>query len=123
MAPPKKYLTTKEFSSISGVPVSSLRRLLREGRLEATKSSGKWMIPESQLQSEDIQKTEKSAESDPVKKTYAVEEFAEMTFLTPFGVEQDIPRGACVWMQKVWKSRMLKDWSGNVPGAPNSSTL
>ncbi len=93
MAPPKKYLTTKEFSSISGVPVSSLRRLLREGRLEATKSSGKWMIPESQLQSEDIQKTEKSAESDPVKKTYAVEEFAEMTFLTPFGVEQWLKKG------------------------------
>ena len=93
MASPKKYLTTKEFSSISGIPVSSLRRLLREGRLEATKSSGKWMIPESQLQSEDLQKTEKSAESDPVKKTYSVEEFAEMTFLTPFGVEQWLKKG------------------------------
>ena len=61
----KKYLTTKEYSSISGIPVSSLRRLLREGKLEAIKSSGKWMIPESQLQPKDIQETEKS---DLVKK-------------------------------------------------------
>ncbi len=93
MASPKKYLTTKEFSSISGIPVSSLRRLLREGKLEAIKSSGKWMIPESQLRSQEIQKTEESAESDPVKRTYSVEEFAEMTFLTPFGVEQWLKKG------------------------------
>ena len=93
MASPKKYLTTKEFSSISGIPVSSLRRLLREGKLEAMKSSGKWMIPESQLHSKDIQETEKSAEIEPVKKTYSVEEFAEMTFLTPFGVEQWLKKG------------------------------
>ena len=89
----KKYLTTKEYSSISGIPVSSLRRLLREGKLEAIKSSGKWMVPESQLQSKDIQETEKSAEIEPVKKTYSVEEFAEMTFLTPFGVEQWLKKG------------------------------
>ena len=89
----KKYLTSKEYSTISGIPVSSLRRLLRGGKLEAIKTSGKWMIPENQLQSGDIQKIEKSAGGDPIKKTYSVEEFAEMTFLTPFGVEQWLKKG------------------------------
>ena len=82
-------LSTKEFSSLSGISVSSVTKMLREGKLKGEKFAGKWMIPANQLPSENMEGGEKPGS----EKTYAVEEFAAMTYLTVYGVEQWLKKG------------------------------
>ena len=89
----KKVFSTKEFSSLTGMPVSSITKLLRERKLEGTKASGKWIIFEDQLQSKCIQEMLKDDNNTRIKKTYSVTEFAEMTYLTAFGVKQWLKKG------------------------------
>ena len=115
MAQDKKLLTTKEFATRTGIPTAKVSRLIREGKIKAEKKSGKWMIHPSQLKVQIVQKTgsssaskrgkttakapqkkaaagvDKSAspEKDKVvldQRTYTIAEFAEMTYLTEFGV-------------------------------------
>ena len=114
MAQDKKLLTTKEFATRTGIPTAKVSRLIREGKIKAEKKSGKWMIHPSQLKVQIVQKAgtsaskpgktaanapqkkaaagaEKSAhpEKDKVvldQRTYTIAEFAEMTYLTEFGV-------------------------------------
>ncbi|MBW2201719.1 MAG: hypothetical protein JRF71_12935 [Deltaproteobacteria bacterium] len=92
----KKVFSTKEFSSLTGMPVSSITKLLRERKLEGTKVSGKWIIFEDQLQSKFIQEMLKNDNSTRIKKTYSVNEFAEMTYLTAFGVKQWLKKGLLI---------------------------
>ena len=92
----KKVFSTKEFSSLTGMPVSSITKLLRERKLEGTKASGKWIIFEDQLQSKCIQEMLKDDNSTRIKKTYSVNEFAEMTYLTAFGVKQWLKKGLLI---------------------------
>ncbi|MBW1837752.1 MAG: hypothetical protein JRI99_12595 [Deltaproteobacteria bacterium] len=92
----KKVFSTKEFSSLTGMPVSSITKLLRERKLEGTKASGKWIIFEDQLQSKFIQEMLKNDNSTRIKKTYSVNEFAEMTYLTAFGVKQWLKKGLLI---------------------------
>jgi len=107
MAEQEKFLTTGEFSTLTGISASVIGRMLREGKLKGIKSSGKWKIPESELQSKIIQSKKKGgaqaglktsqepAQPDisPAGKTYTVSEFAEMTYLTEYGVEQWLKSG------------------------------
>ena len=92
----KKVFSTKEFSSLTGMPVSLITKLLRERKLEGTKASGKWIIFEDQLQSKCIQEMLKDDNSTRIKKTYSVNEFAEMTYLTAFGVKQWLKKGLLI---------------------------
>ena len=92
----KKVFSTKEFSSLTGMPVSLITKLLRERKLEGTKASGKWIIFENQLQSKCIQEMLKDDNSTKIKKTYSVNEFAEMTYLTAFGVKQWLKKGLLI---------------------------
>lgn len=92
----KKVFSTKEFSSLTGMPVSSITKLLRERKLEGKKASGKWIIFENQLQSKCIQEMLKDDNSTRIKKTYSVNEFAEMTYLTAFGVKQWLKKGLLI---------------------------
>jgi hypothetical protein len=100
-------LTTGQFSSSTGLSVSVIRRLLRDGRIEGAKISGKWMIPESQLQSAAVRDKQSAgtgvrpkgspipAPSEPTVRqgSYPVSKFAEMTYLTEFGVIQWLKDG------------------------------
>jgi hypothetical protein len=115
MDSPEKYLTTKEFSDLSGIPVSSLRQVLRDGKLMAKKSSGKWMIPESQLQATSPKPIEKSDEPAPATKAYSIEEFAEMTFLTVYGVEQWLKKGLLVGISDPEKGLRVDAESLEIP--------
>lgn len=49
MAVPEKSMTTQEFANASGIPAAAISRLIRQGKLKASKKSGKWMIPQNQL--------------------------------------------------------------------------
>ena len=91
-----KVFSTKEFSSLTGMPVSLITKLLRKRKLEGTKASGKWIIFENQLQSKCIQEMLKDDNSTRIKKTYSVNEFAEMTYLTAFGVKQWLKKGLLI---------------------------
>jgi hypothetical protein len=89
MTDQKTFLSTKEFSSLAGIPASSVTKMLREGKLKGEKSAGKWMIPASQLPSENME----GGEIPAAEKTYAIEDFAAMTYLTARGVAQWLKKG------------------------------
>ena len=117
MANKTEALTTSQFSEITGIPVSKITKMVRKGEIKAAKKSGRWMIAKDQLQVKAVQALssgvtpaakpkaakpaqKKSAPASASKpsttappaagsmKTYSVSEFAEMTFLTDYGVMQ-----------------------------------
>lgn len=49
MAKKPARISTSEFSSLSGLSVSQVSKLLREGKIKGVKVSGKWMISKNQL--------------------------------------------------------------------------
>lgn len=49
MATQTTSMTTGEFARAAGIPVASISRLIRQGKLKAKKKGGKWMIPQGQL--------------------------------------------------------------------------
>jgi len=54
MATQTTSMTTSEFAKAAGVPAAGISKLIRDGKLKAKKTGGKWMIPQSQLNSEDV---------------------------------------------------------------------
>jgi hypothetical protein len=56
-----------EFSSLSGLSVSQVSKLLREGKIKGLKESGKWMISRSQLKLKEVQEMAKSKKPAPSK--------------------------------------------------------
>ena len=53
MGASKELLTSKEFADRSGLPVSKVTKLLRDGSIKGQKKAGKWMIPASELEATD----------------------------------------------------------------------
>jgi hypothetical protein len=103
-----KTLTTSEYSKISGIAVSTIAQMLRQGRLRGEKRNGKWAIDASEGQK--IQttagKTNKDADiiAEPTvdqtpsvkpsgSKVYDVDTFVRMTYLTERGVRQWLKSG------------------------------
>jgi len=60
MAKKTEHISTSEFSSLSGLSVSQVSKLLREGTIKGVKESGKWMISRSQLKLPAVQELAKS---------------------------------------------------------------
>jgi excisionase family DNA binding protein len=54
MATQTTSMTTSEFAKAAGVPAASISKLIRDGKLKAKKTGGKWMIPQSQLESKAV---------------------------------------------------------------------
>jgi excisionase family DNA binding protein len=54
MAQKTRSLTTSEFSKRTGIPVSTVAKLIREGKIKAKKASGKWKIAASQLKANTV---------------------------------------------------------------------
>ncbi len=97
----KDLLTAKEFARLAGVKPGTITKWLRSGKLEGTKSGGRWMIPRSQLanltaktQPEPEPSRPSSGQTDGQSagqdgaRLYSIEEFAAMTYLTELGVER-----------------------------------
>jgi hypothetical protein len=49
-----KVMTSGEFAKAAGVSTAGISKLIRDGKLKAKKEGGKWMIPQSQLDSEAV---------------------------------------------------------------------
>jgi hypothetical protein len=96
-------LSTKEFSKYTGLSVSMVTKLLRMGQVSGEKRSGRWMIPEDQLQIKRVVDLSSSSLASkkhlsdpnvisvkiiPSKKDYSVTEFSKITYLTEFGVKE-----------------------------------
>lgn len=100
----EKTLTTAEFSEATGIAVSTITKMLRQGRIRGEKRSRKWAIDESELQNPAIipqnKHGEPSVDLGPIfdiqathGKTYDVETFAKMTYLTEQGVRRWLKTG------------------------------
>ncbi len=99
-----RYLSTRQYSELSGIPIASVTKLLRQGKIKGDKIKGKWLISESEIKKDDFSpktkdKTTKSAPpSNRQPKTakqqyYSIEQFSEMTYLTPVGVLKWLKNG------------------------------
>jgi hypothetical protein len=120
MAKKSELLTSSEFAARAGIQAAAVSKLIRDGKIKAYKTAGKWMISPSQLKAvQEISKREKplpkkkplkpfrEKTSDPVEqppppeakapaatpKTYTLAEFVEMTYLTEFGVKEWLKKG------------------------------
>ena len=121
MAKKTEALTTSQFSEMTGIPVSKITKMVRQGKIKGAKQSGRWMIDKNQLSARAVQALSGSAPSatkpaavkpakskskttsapkptrdvppGSSKKTYSISEFAEMTFLTDHGVMQWLKNG------------------------------
>ncbi len=107
----EQLLTTKEFADRSGLPVSKVTKLLRDGRLDGEKKSGKWMIPAGELNryakpADPPQKprtpeapTAPAATPSPAGRTLSAAEFSAMTYLTERGVRNWLKEGKLIGSQ------------------------
>ncbi|MBC2712675.1 MAG: helix-turn-helix domain-containing protein [Desulfosarcina sp.] len=104
MAENGKTLTTGEFSLMTGIAVSTITRMLRQGKIRGEKRNGKWAINESELQSKVVVTKKDRGKSStglgPIfdtpataGKAYDVKTFAQMTYLTEKGVRQWLKTG------------------------------
>ena len=55
MAQESSSLSTREFSELTGIAVSTVNRLLREGKIKGVKTAGKWKIDKSEMTAKAIQ--------------------------------------------------------------------
>ena len=67
MAKETEYISTSEFSSFSGLSVSQVSKLLREGKIKGLKESGKWMISRNQLKLKAVKEMAKIKKTAPSK--------------------------------------------------------
>jgi hypothetical protein len=115
MAEKDQFLTTSEFASKTGLATSYVTKLIRAGKIKAEKKSGRWMISTGQLKAETVKNSSKSAKKVSREKTveksaaapkdepgkvkpaggkmFSVVEFADMTYLTEFGVMEWLKQG------------------------------
>lgn len=114
MAKKSELLTSAEFAKKSGLKTAAVSKLIREGKIKATKKSGKWMIDPDQLKAAVASKSGKPAAKKKAAKpkqkeatataketaapkadkpaaaakSFSIAEFAGMTYLTEKGVAQ-----------------------------------
>ena len=67
MAKKTEHISTNEFSKLSGLSVSQVSKLLRDGKIKGVKESGKWMISRNQLDSKAVQEMAKNKKGAPSK--------------------------------------------------------
>ena len=145
MVQDNQFLTTREFASRAGIQASKVSKLIRDGKIEAEKKSGKWMIHPNQLQTKavkgpgkgSIPKPKKITPKAPQKKTvakaarsaspqkkaaslagraYTVSEFVEMTYLTEFGVRLWLKQGRLEGQQNEKGEWLIDAANLQVPG-------
>jgi excisionase family DNA binding protein len=55
MAQQSSSLSTREFSELTGISVSTVNRLLRKGKIKGVKTAGKWKIDKTEVTSKAVQ--------------------------------------------------------------------
>ena len=107
MSNPTESLTTQQFAKKAAVSTRTVSKWLRNGTINGEKISGKWSIPETELAkvvSSQTQRNTRKAPNPSVPKagipadktqgkSYSVEEFSAMTYLTEFGVQKWLKEG------------------------------
>ena len=108
MATSNDMLTTQQFAEKASVSASTVSKWLREGKIEGVKQGRKWMISVEQLSKmtateKPASKTQPAAKASAAApatrpagengKGYSIDQFSEMTYLTPFGVERYLKEG------------------------------
>ena len=98
-----KTLTTAEYAKRSGLSVSTVTKMLREGTLRGEKRSGKWVIFETDAATPvtaapaTASAPAKAPAAAPAKpatgEKYTLETFAQKTYLTETGVRQYLKAG------------------------------
>ena len=100
-------LTTREFAQKAGVSAGTVSKWLRQGTIDGEKTSGKWLISAAELsriaqKPENPSSTSKPSASRPHEvspkagtegTSYSIQEFSDMTYLTPWGVQQWLKDG------------------------------
>ena len=124
MSQEKKLMSTGEFAKQAGISTAKVSKLIRDGRIKATKVSGRWRIDPGQLKAVTAEKPgirspAKKAKPSPKKsvqtkktkpassqKGFSIGEFAKMSYLTERGVVDWLKSGRL-------KGQMAKngDWS------------
>lgn len=106
----EELLSTQAFAKKAGVSAGTVSKWLRSGKIKGMKQSGKWVIDAAELsavggtKSSDPKKqsvAKKTAAKPPAaaskaksnKKTYTVEQFSAMTYLTEFGILKWVKQG------------------------------
>lgn len=106
----ENLLSTQEFAKKAGVSASTVSKWLRSGKLKGKKQSGKWMIAAGELDALGGTKppapkkksVAKGADTKPEAaalktkssgKTFTIEEFSAITYLTEFGVRKWVKQG------------------------------
>ena len=110
MATQTQSMTAGEFAKAAGVSAARISKLIRDGKLKATKEGARWMISQNQLDAKvvrELKRTSKPApavqavpETRPAEKTYTIAEFAAMTYLTEKGVGEWLKTGRIKGIQK-----------------------
>jgi|GEM_PF-359199 len=68
MATQTKTMTTSEFAKATGIPATTLSKLIRDGKLKAKKEGKAWMIAASQLDSKIVRELGKAPKAAAPKK-------------------------------------------------------
>jgi predicted site-specific integrase-resolvase len=106
----EKLLSTQAFAKKAGVSAGTVSKWLRSGKIKGTKQSGRWMIDAGELDSvggtKSFDPKEKSAAKKAAAKpkaaarkaklygkTFSVEEFCTMTYLTEYGILKWVKQG------------------------------
>lgn len=103
-------LTTREFAQKAGVSSGTVSKWLRKGTIIGEKKSGKWFISAAELSKvtqgpgEPSPPSERPASQPPATskntkpkgKSYTIQEFSDMTYLTPWGVERWLKEGRLI---------------------------
>ena len=110
MATQTQSMTAGEFAKAAGVSAARISKLIRDGKLKATKEGARWMISQNQLDAKvvrELKRTSKPApavqavpETRPAEKTYTIAEFAAITYLTEKGVAEWLKTGRIKGIQK-----------------------
>ena len=100
--------TTQQFAERASVSPSTVSKWLRDGKIKGIKKGGKWMISADQLPvptsvekestiAAPAAKNETAAAHKPVaakpQNGYSLEQFSQITYLTPYGVERYLKEG------------------------------
>ena len=107
MPEPRKLFTAQEFADKAGVSSGTVSKWLRNGIINGQKKSGKWSIDAAELAkvTDKGGKSSTAAKAGPSSskpqpqinvrsaKSYSIQEFSEMTYLTEFGVRKWLKEG------------------------------
>ncbi|MDJ0720283.1 MAG: helix-turn-helix domain-containing protein [Desulfobacterales bacterium] len=100
MGASKPFLSSREFAEQSGLPVSKVTKLLRDGSLKGQKQGRQWIIPADELDrlAAPLPEAPSPAAAQPTPaarrtRGYSVAEFSAMTYLTESGVLDWLKKG------------------------------